>query len=179
MQSLIMSPDGLSSSLFLYLQFMQTTFRPILALPRKDQFAVVSAAVALEMDGARIRQARIALGGVGTKPWRVSNVEAALSRASLDPAALRRSAFVRQGRAPSASIAQTRCRAAPSCGCRGRSSLPEILHLIRVQDAEFLAELSDVIAREANAGPHAKNAGQVWPARHQSRPEAKGTYGSG
>src|SRR3546814_4718098 len=35
------------------------------------EFAVVSAAVALDMDGARIRQARVALGGVGTKPWRV------------------------------------------------------------------------------------------------------------
>lgn len=53
------------------------------------EFAVVSAAVALDMDGARIRQARIALGGVGTKPWRVPRVEAALAGASLDPAALR------------------------------------------------------------------------------------------
>ena len=53
------------------------------------EFAVVSAAVALEMDGARIRQARVALGGVGTKPWRVPRVEAALAGASLDPAALR------------------------------------------------------------------------------------------
>jgi xanthine dehydrogenase YagS FAD-binding subunit len=53
------------------------------------EFAVVSAAVAIEMDGARIRQARIALGGVGTKPWRVTRVEAALAGASLDPAALR------------------------------------------------------------------------------------------
>src|SRR5205823_5996581 len=35
------------------------------------EFALVSAAVALEMDGARIREARVALGGVGTKPWRV------------------------------------------------------------------------------------------------------------
>src|SRR5919199_1002000 len=34
------------------------------------EFALVSAAVALEMDGDRIRQARVALGGVGTKPWR-------------------------------------------------------------------------------------------------------------
>ena len=56
------------------------------------EFAVVSAAVALEMDGARIRQARIALGGVGTKPWRVSRVEAALAGASRDPAALRSAA---------------------------------------------------------------------------------------
>jgi xanthine dehydrogenase YagS FAD-binding subunit len=53
------------------------------------EFAVVSAAVALEMDDRRIRQARVALGGVGTKPWRVPQVEAALAGASLDPPALR------------------------------------------------------------------------------------------
>src|SRR6266581_5784168 len=51
------------------------------------EFAVVSAAVALDMDGARIRQAHIALGGVGTKPWRVPRVEAALAGSDLDPAA--------------------------------------------------------------------------------------------
>ena len=54
------------------------------------EFALVSAAAAIEMDGARIRQARVALGGVGTKPWRVPHVEAALAGADLDPAALRR-----------------------------------------------------------------------------------------
>src|SRR5688572_10531907 len=53
------------------------------------EFAVVSAAVALDMDDGRIRQARVALGGVGTKPWRVPQVEAALAGVSLDPAALR------------------------------------------------------------------------------------------
>src|SRR3712207_7127195 len=31
-----------------------------------------------------IRQARVALGGVGTKPWRVPRVEAALAGAGLD-----------------------------------------------------------------------------------------------
>ncbi|MER9871155.1 FAD binding domain-containing protein [Mesorhizobium sp. M0136] len=56
------------------------------------EFAVVSAAVVLEMDGAQIRQARIALGGVGTKPWRVPRVEAALTAASLDPVELRSAA---------------------------------------------------------------------------------------
>jgi xanthine dehydrogenase YagS FAD-binding subunit len=56
------------------------------------EFAVVSAAVALDMDGARIRQARVALGGVGTKPWRVPRVEAALAGVSLDVAGLRRAA---------------------------------------------------------------------------------------
>src|SRR5215208_4764253 len=56
------------------------------------EFAVVSAAVALDMDGARIREARVALGGVGTKPWRVPRVEAALAGVSLDRAALRQAA---------------------------------------------------------------------------------------
>src|SRR6266581_4643932 len=56
------------------------------------EFAVVSAAVALEMDGVHIRQSRIALGGVGTKPWRVRRVEAALAGASLEPARLRAAA---------------------------------------------------------------------------------------
>src|SRR3954449_2151792 len=56
------------------------------------EFAVVSAAVALDMDGRGIRQARVALGGVGTKPWRVPRVEAALAGGSLDPAVLRRAA---------------------------------------------------------------------------------------
>src|SRR5438105_2950372 len=56
------------------------------------EFALVSAAVALDMKGPRIRQARVALGGVGTKPWRVPRVEQALAGATLDPAALRRAA---------------------------------------------------------------------------------------
>jgi xanthine dehydrogenase YagS FAD-binding subunit len=56
------------------------------------EFALVAVAVALEMDGARIRQARVALGGVGTKPWRVRPVESALAGASLEPAALRTAA---------------------------------------------------------------------------------------
>jgi len=56
------------------------------------EFAVVSAAVALDMGGGLIRQARVALGGVGTKPWRLPRVEAALSGESLHPAALRRTA---------------------------------------------------------------------------------------
>src|SRR5690606_31690042 len=56
------------------------------------EFALVSAAVALDMDGDRIRAARVALGGVGTKPWRRPQVEAALTGASLDPAGLRKAA---------------------------------------------------------------------------------------
>jgi xanthine dehydrogenase YagS FAD-binding subunit len=42
------------------------------------EFALVSAAVALEMAGGTIRQARVAVGGVGTRPWRMRAVEEAL-----------------------------------------------------------------------------------------------------
>jgi xanthine dehydrogenase YagS FAD-binding subunit len=43
------------------------------------QFAVVSAAVALDIDNGSIRQARVAAGGVGTIPWRLPSVESALA----------------------------------------------------------------------------------------------------
>jgi xanthine dehydrogenase YagS FAD-binding subunit len=56
------------------------------------EFAIVSAAVGLDMDGTRIREARVALGGVGTKPWRVSQVEAALAGLDLNATSLRRAA---------------------------------------------------------------------------------------
>ncbi len=38
-------------------------------------FALVSVAAALEIDGTRIRQARVALGGVAHKPWRATDAE--------------------------------------------------------------------------------------------------------
>lgn len=45
------------------------------------EFAVVSVAVALELRGARIESARIAAGGVGTKPWRLRACEQQLEGA--------------------------------------------------------------------------------------------------
>jgi xanthine dehydrogenase YagS FAD-binding subunit len=42
-------------------------------------FALASAAVALDMDGETLREARIALGGVATVPWRAREAEAALA----------------------------------------------------------------------------------------------------
>jgi xanthine dehydrogenase YagS FAD-binding subunit len=56
------------------------------------EFALVSAAVGLDLEGGRIREARVALGGVGTKPWRVPQVEAALRGAALEESALRQAA---------------------------------------------------------------------------------------
>jgi xanthine dehydrogenase YagS FAD-binding subunit len=42
------------------------------------EFALVSAAVALDLDGGVIRQAAVAVGGVATTPWRLPRVERAL-----------------------------------------------------------------------------------------------------
>ncbi len=43
------------------------------------EFAIASAAVALEMDGDRVRQARIGIGGMAYRPWRSHAAEAALT----------------------------------------------------------------------------------------------------
>jgi len=45
---------------------------------RSYEFALASAAVALDLAGGRIRDVRVAVGGVGTRPWRLPAVEAAL-----------------------------------------------------------------------------------------------------
>src|SRR5881296_2332452 len=47
------------------------------------EFALVSAAAAVAADDGRIRSARLALGGVAHKPWRLTATEAALRGASL------------------------------------------------------------------------------------------------
>jgi xanthine dehydrogenase YagS FAD-binding subunit len=52
------------------------------------EFALVSVAACLELDGEIVRSARIALGGVGTKPWRARGAEAALAGRPLDADAL-------------------------------------------------------------------------------------------
>ena len=55
-------------------------------------FAVVSAAAALRMDGDRIAEARIALGGVAAKPWRARAAEAVLAGAEPGEAVFRAAA---------------------------------------------------------------------------------------
>src|SRR6266446_3909290 len=47
------------------------------------EFALVSAAAAVASDGRRIRAARLVLGGVAHKPWRLTAAEAAVRGASL------------------------------------------------------------------------------------------------
>jgi xanthine dehydrogenase YagS FAD-binding subunit len=48
------------------------------------EFAVVSAAATVASDGRRIRSARLAMGGVAHKPWRLTAAETALRGISLD-----------------------------------------------------------------------------------------------
>ena len=56
------------------------------------EFALASAAVVLELDGGKIREARIALGGVATKPWRATAAEAVLRGAAPGEEVFRRAA---------------------------------------------------------------------------------------
>jgi xanthine dehydrogenase YagS FAD-binding subunit len=55
-------------------------------------FALVSVAAALQMDGDRVRTARIALGGVAHKPWRASAAEQMLNDRPLTQANLHEAA---------------------------------------------------------------------------------------
>ncbi len=55
-------------------------------------FAVVSAAAALRVEDATIVEARLALGGVAMKPWRVRNAEAILTGERADASLFRRAA---------------------------------------------------------------------------------------
>ena len=56
------------------------------------EFALASAAVVLTIAGGKITGARIALGGVGTKPWRSPEAEAALTGESANEATFRAAA---------------------------------------------------------------------------------------
>ena len=56
------------------------------------EFALASAAVVMNLDGGNIRYIRIALGGVGTKPWRSPEAEAALTGKPANAANFRQAA---------------------------------------------------------------------------------------
>jgi xanthine dehydrogenase YagS FAD-binding subunit len=55
-------------------------------------FALVSVAAAFELDGERIKDARLALGGVAHKPWRDPAAEAALRGLAANPKSFERAA---------------------------------------------------------------------------------------
>src|SRR6266540_1359827 len=56
------------------------------------EFALASAAVVITVAGGKVTRARIALGGVGTKPWRSPEAEAALAGQTANEANFRKSA---------------------------------------------------------------------------------------
>jgi xanthine dehydrogenase YagS FAD-binding subunit len=56
------------------------------------EFALASAAVAVDLHGDRVREARIALGGVATVPWRAREAEDALQGQVLDDTVIARAA---------------------------------------------------------------------------------------
>lgn len=56
------------------------------------EFALASAAVILKIEGGRVSRVRIALGGVGTKPWRSIEAEKSLSGAEANESNFRKAA---------------------------------------------------------------------------------------
>lgn len=58
------------------------------------QFALASAAVALDLEGDRVRDARLALGGVATVPWRARDAEQSLRGKALDEDAAKKAADI-------------------------------------------------------------------------------------
>lgn len=59
---------------------------------RHTKFALASAAVVISIRGGNVARARVALGGVGTKPWRSPEAEGALVGQLANPANFRRAA---------------------------------------------------------------------------------------
>jgi xanthine dehydrogenase YagS FAD-binding subunit len=53
------------------------------------EFALASAAVVVTVEGGKVSRARVALGGVGTKPWRSPEAEAALAGQPINQASFR------------------------------------------------------------------------------------------
>ena len=58
------------------------------------QFALASAGVIVATDGDTIREARIAMGGVGTKPWRATKAEQALVGQPANEASFKKAAEI-------------------------------------------------------------------------------------
>ena len=58
------------------------------------EFALASAAVVITVEGGKVSRARVALGGVGTKPWRSPEAEAALAGQAINRANFRKAAEV-------------------------------------------------------------------------------------
>ena len=58
------------------------------------EFALASAAVVVEVNGGRFRHVRLAMGGIGTKPWRMTSAEETLTGATVDEGTIVRAAKI-------------------------------------------------------------------------------------
>ena len=58
------------------------------------EFALASAAVVADISDGHFRDVRLAMGGVGTKPWRALEAEAALSGAPVNPQTIEKAARI-------------------------------------------------------------------------------------
>jgi xanthine dehydrogenase YagS FAD-binding subunit len=76
-------PPPLANSRQIYLKLRDRT---------SYEFALASAAVVITVGAGRVTRARVALGGVGTKPWRSPEAEAALVGGPLNQANFRKAA---------------------------------------------------------------------------------------
>ena len=61
------------------------------------EFALASAAIVVHASNGKFTRARVAMGGVGTKPWRLSDVERALEGQSVSEETIHRVAFAALG----------------------------------------------------------------------------------
>jgi len=88
-----LEPGTLITALFVPTRawFWRSTYLKIRDRQSYD-FALASAAVALDLDGGVVREARVGLGGIATKPWRSREAEAALAGQVLGEASARRAA---------------------------------------------------------------------------------------
>ena len=89
------------------------------------EFALASAAVVVEVADKRFRFVRIAMGGVGTKPWRMTAAEQALTGAAVDEGTIQKARDARTSRRAAAErewfqgrvgAAMPRARVAPRDG---------------------------------------------------------------
>lgn len=84
----VLRPDELIVAIEVPLANFQRRSRYVKVRDRESYaFALASAAVALDLDGDTVRDARIALGGLATVPWRARAAEAALRGKALDEGA--------------------------------------------------------------------------------------------
>jgi xanthine dehydrogenase YagS FAD-binding subunit len=81
----VLEPGELITAITVPLQGFATNYIKLRTRASFD-FALVSAAVALRFEGRSIGEARIALGGVGPGPWRITEAERALVGKALDRA---------------------------------------------------------------------------------------------